>query len=143
MAAFSGKNALITVGSSPTGNPATVLLGTKWSITFKTDELDITTFETLGFGDWTNGLIDADISFDAFWDSANDPHASPPGLMPGRFQYIRINVDVAQGGLGSYVFTRALVCTVNVDAEVRGLVKFSVTAKNAAGITGATPPTYA
>lgn len=135
MAAFSGKFARITVDGLN-------LIATRWSINFKADELDTSQFRTAGSGDWRGGVQDADISFDAFWDSLVDPHATPPNLRPGTTHQIILNPSIGDVPGSAYIFETAFCFTVMVDAEVRGLVKYSVTARNAAGRLGGSRWTY-
>lgn len=144
--AFSAKNARILYSTN------TWLLATKWTINVKVDELDYSNFESQGYTVYTGGLWDADISFDAFVDGGGtDPFSTgavlTPGNVVGPFKFYLANTTAA-ASVGNNVvvpptslpnfwsFPSLFIATVNMDTEVRGFVRYSVTAKpGAAGWT--------
>lgn len=120
MATYAGKRARVQVNGSN-------LCATKWSVTNKVDELDVTCFEGNGFAAYDAGVYDADITFDAFWEY--NVHAAPPLLVAGANAVIRLYIDYGALAGTYFNFPTALLTNVTVDAEVRGMVKYSVTAK--------------
>lgn len=127
MAAIAGWNGSLSVGG-------TTLPVTRWNISWKTDALEVTTMETTGPGTlmtplsaFTPGITDMDISFDAIWDTTVDPIvSSPPNLRPGT----RItSMTVSLAGGTSWTFTNVLLTDLNMDDEVRGIVKYTCSGK--------------
>lgn len=141
MPAFSARNARIIFDGS-------ALLGLKWTINAKVDEIDVSSFESEGYVDYIGGLWEADVSFDAI-------HPGGPSavttLYPGRVStgvfyldagtakavYNNAVADIPPGFTTSsaaqgrfFSFPYLLITSVSVDAEVRGFVRLSVTAKN-------------
>ena len=127
----------------------------KWTIGVRVDELDVATFEDLGFTNYEDGLMDADIAVDAFWSIAQNvngmqpPNGSatvstaPPLIYPGAVLtynafYVKGAGQGAANGLGQtggeasvyfYFPTIKIFSAVN-DAEVRNTLNVSFTAKN-------------
>ncbi len=158
MSAYSARNARVTVTSA--GAVTTNLMATKWTVNMKVDELDVSNFEGFGYVDYIPGLWEADISFDAIWGSgaaAVVPTASlggttalsaaaeqplvPPIFYPGTYTGIRLFMDsgratdpagaaMASNDATAWSFPKCLICSASHDAEVRGFIKYSITAKN-------------
>jgi len=119
---LSAKNAQVRIGTS-------VLTAKKWSVTPKTDALDITNFEGVGYGDYIGGIIDADISIEFDWDSAADSYANPPNLAPTAIVGpVKLYVNTTASAFWN--FPLALVVEAPQNAEVRGLITGSVTMKS-------------
>lgn len=134
MPAFSARNARIHFDG-------VYLLGLKWTVNAKVDELDVSNFEGEGYVDYIGGLWEADISFDAIHHGGA---VAATTLFPGRicsgtfyldagtakavYNNAVTETSVAPGR--AFTFPSLLVTSVNVDAEVRGFVRLSVTAKN-------------
>jgi hypothetical protein len=134
MAFYSAKNARVQINGSN-------LFAMRWTITAKTDDLDVTNFESGGFGIYFGGIMDADITFDAVWDSVQDPFANPPTIQPaailgngqtGAGATVKFFLDWINLGV-FWSFSGILVTSVTQDTDVRGFIKFSVAAKNATG----------
>ena len=139
MSAFAGKNARITIGGISN------LTGTKWSINIKADDLDVTNFESPiffpAFGATTarayecvGGIIEADISFDAVFDSVTTPFSSPPALYSGTTVLITLDPDRNNIAITTFAGTM-LVVNVMTDASVRGIVTYSVSGKFTGSVT--------
>lgn len=128
MGAVAGYLARVRINS-------TNLRASRWSVAWKVDEFDTTTFENFGMGQYTPGLLDFDISFDAFYDPLDNPFQPALSLQPGLYASLQIIYD--KTGLlstGTWVFPNVLLCTVNNDTSPRDVIRFSVTAK-ASGYT--------
>ncbi len=132
MAGFSAKNARVQING-------TTLTANKWMVTAKTDELDISNFETVVgnnvYADYTFGLAECEVQVEAIWDAANNPHTAPPSITAGstisnlRLYLDKINLAV----FWSFPVFQIFTCTT--DAEVRGIVKYTFTGKNKGAFT--------
>lgn len=126
-AGFSAKNARVYING-------TYLSATKWMVSTKTDELDITNFETTAadnvYADYTFGVKEAEVSVEAVWDASHNPHNSPPNIKSGSvLTNVRLYLDATN--LSSYwSFPSFQVFTVSTDAEIRGIVKYTFSGKN-------------
>jgi hypothetical protein len=134
MAFFSAKNARVQINGAN-------LFAMRWTITVKTDDLDVTNFETGGFGTYFGGIIDADITCDAVWDSVQDPFNNPPAIQPavilgngqvGAGATVKFFLDFVNLGV-FWSFAGILITSVTQDTDVRGFIKYSFSAKNAGG----------
>lgn len=124
MAVYSGKFARIQIGGVN-------LTSTRWTVNCKVDALDITTQSDLGYGRYQGGVMDADISFEAFWDGTNNPF-NVPSLKPNSTVAITIFVDrvnLPNAATQTFIFPEVFVESVSTDAEVRGMVKYTVSGK--------------
>ena len=127
-AGFSAKNARVNIGAKN-------LSATKWTVNVKTDELDISNFETATpgsnlYADYTFGLQEAEVSVDAVWDGNNDPHSDPPNITAGGvLTNLKLYLDFVNL-TNFWLFPSFQIFTVSVDADVRGIVKYSFTGKN-------------
>ena len=132
MAAISGWEGQVLIGG------ATVLPVTRWNVSWKADAIDVTTMATgtgavLGnlsspVSAWEVGITDMDCSFDAVWDMTMDPiGSSPPALRAGNL--IRASFFLSQANNIAYTFTRVRITEVNIDDEIRGVVKYTVSGK--------------
>lgn len=135
MPAFSARNARISL-------EGVNLLGLKWTVNAKVDEVDVSSFESYGYADYIGGLWEADISFDAIH---NGGVTALTNLYPGRItvspsyfyldagtslQVYNNAVTIASAANGRrFIFASLLISSVSVDAEVRSFVRLSVTAK--------------
>ena len=158
--AFSARNSRIAInGQGLALNPPSISSGTflyarKWTIGIRVDDLDVATFEDYGFANHEDGLMDADISFDGFWDARVDgaglngslnAATAPPVLYPGAllsnsFYFIKGSGDNSalnnQLGVGAinygaaYYFPLHKLFSCTVDAGVRDTLNISYTARN-------------
>jgi hypothetical protein len=140
MAAFrplSAKNAKVRI-STFVGTTETINVYTakKWSVNPTADELDTTNFEGDGFGDRIAGILDAEFTVDADWDSNNNNYLDPPDIVPGAEIFnVKLFLDGDEPISMTtdprfWFFPSALVLSVPSNAEVRGLLTISFTAKN-------------
>lgn len=133
VAGFSAKNARVQVNG-------TNLSAIKWMVTAKTDELDISNFETTTpdniFADYTFGLQEAEVQVEAIWDANADPHANPPNIIAGgTITNLKLFLDKVNFASRCWTFPSFQIFTVTVDAEVRGIVKYTFTGKNKGAYT--------
>lgn len=123
MAAISARKARVTIGG-------TNLLATKWTVEIKSDEIDVTNFESGGFADYMTTYVDAMVTVDAFYDPANNPHGDPPNILTGNIledvELWTKTTIVAE----NFSFPLLLVLSCTVDAAVRDAVRISFTGRN-------------
>ena len=124
--AFSARNSRVFVnGSVP-------LLARSWDIGVRVDELDVATFEDLGFTNYEDGLMDADISVSGFWSIYQDVNGkrppngaqvagvAPPLIYPGTvLTYNYFFIKGAESGLGGVPANLLGSGTPNGAANVR------------------------
>jgi hypothetical protein len=151
--AFSARNSRVILNNSVN------MLARSWSIGVRVDELDVATFEDLGFTNYEDGLMDADIAVDAFWsvyqnvngvrppDGTSTSGTAPPLIYPGTvIPYCYFFIKGAESGLGgvpanqlgltngaanvNFFFPQIKVFTAAHSADVRNTVNVSWTAKN-------------
>lgn len=124
--AFSGKNARVSLQLYGDG-ATTFLTGVKWTAHMRADELDVTNFNTVGQGDYVAGVHDFDFSMEGTWE--NNIHASPPAILPGNVYTLTVYVDIVNAVGRTFSSANFQVFDVSVDAEVRGIVKYSISGK--------------
>ena len=157
MKALSGYRGRVMIQSSSSVTSAdTSILATKWSLTYKTELQDCSTFEevtgTSGSSVGANtpisryvaSMTDMDVSIDAFYDVNN---GWMPTLRPGTEMkavlYInkpssegsgnKATTNVADNSTERKVSINFIIENVTYDVEVRGVVKFSLTGKVSGG----------
>ncbi len=116
-----------------------------WSVNTKTDDADVTSFESGGFEEWLSNVgnagagyvtspgnytvLGADISVEAFWDASKNPISSVGVLkiVPGTL--ISLGLYINRVLNRRWTFPSVKVSTASVDAEVKGGVKFNFSGK--------------
>lgn len=127
----SAKNSRVAVGG-------TAMKKSTWELTLRGDDLDTTTFESLGIEQGTIGIVGIDWSMGANWDAQANNLDNPPGLYPrddlGDVKFYTNTVDNVFWDL-----PQSRVLSSKNGAEVRGLVTFSTDGKlNGAGYSNPT-----
>lgn len=131
MAVYSGKFAQITIGGIN-------LTSTRWTVNCKVDALDITTQKDIGMGRYQGGVMDTDVSFEAFWDGTNNPFNVPdlrPNSTVGPVTIFIDSLNLPNAATNTFIFPELFIESVSTDAEVRGMVKYTVSAKTVDGYT--------
>jgi hypothetical protein len=121
---LSAKNAQVRIG-------AFVYVARKWVITPTGEELDITNFEGGGFADRLVGILDCEIMVDADYDSqaALSNFNNPPNIVIGAvLSTIKLYLNLTSG-TQFWLFPSAIVTTTPMNADVRGKLELSFTAK--------------
>ncbi len=121
-AIYSGKNARVFV------SPNTFLEGTKWTITDKVEEADLTCFELPRFPTLFPSRRDCEISIEGFW--ADDLASYPPHFKAGEIISLKIWIDSVNLPNRYFRFSQVFVLSVTTEAEARGMVKVILTGKN-------------
>lgn len=103
---------------------------TRWSVDWKVEDFDTTTFENFDVGIYTPGLNDFTVSFDAFWDTADNPFNAPLSIVPGETIRLRIQFDKSLDLTpAAWEFQRVLVVDCRSEGAVRDVVRLSFLGK--------------
>ncbi len=121
MSFYSGKFARVQVDSSQ------YLCNVKWSITSRVDELDRYCSTDDGWGMWMGGVVGADVNIEGYWE--DNIHEDPPGLVVNHYITLDIWPDFVNLNAKKFTFPKFLISHLTVDAEVRGLVKYTISGK--------------
>lgn len=130
MPAISGHHARVIIGN-------TNWRASRWSVDWKVDDFDTTTFENFDVGIYTPGISDFTLSLDAFWDTSENPFAAPLSLIPGETVYVTIQFDKdATLTAAEYQFPNVLVVDFRTEGSVRDVLRCSLTGKVSAYTEG-------
>jgi len=120
---FAGKTASIV------WNSVTLPLS-QWSMTLKSEAVDVTNFNSGGFKESIDGLSEAEIT-------ASGPYSGAPlGVTPGQRAALTVNVN-SIGPVG-FTFTTAQCTQGKISADVKGAVQCEYTFVSSGTITLAT-----
>ncbi len=122
MSFYSGKFARVRI------NGVTNLASVKWTLLSKVEEVDDSSFEDAPFTRVRPALKSAELTIDGFWEE--DIHQNPPDLSPGQYITVELFPDAIQLPGRRYYFPLVLVCSLSIDAEVRGIVKYTLSGKS-------------
>ncbi len=156
MAAISGWSGRVRIQNlnAALHSGGVLMPATRWQVTWKADALDATTFENLASvsagvsqatpqSSWLAGITDTDVSLDLLWDTTINPFiSSPPGIGPGDYSQVTLYFDTTaadkSGTTAFWLFSNCMWIDVVMDAEVRGIVKYSLTGRQ----SGASNPHF-
>lgn len=153
--ALSGYRGRVSIASTNAANAAVDnnLLATKWSLTYKTELQDCSTFEEVTGGSggaatpisrYVAALTDMEVSIDCYYDVANGwIGALRPGLELNAILYVNKAGNINYGNLNGTnvndtdedrkVTFRFIIESCTYDVEVRGVVKYSISGKVSGG----------
>lgn len=149
---FRGRVLVQAVGPTGAGvGNMIALLATKWSVTYKTELQDASSFEeTTGGADGANtpisryvqSMSDLEFNVDAYYDAVD---GIIPLLKPGAYIKLQLftnkglasGVDYAGAGDTKKFMFNAFVENLTIDTEVRGVIKYTLSGKVSGG-TGIT-----
>lgn len=142
MAGQAGYRAAVFVDTFGENNATTLLRAHRWSVDWKIDDFDTTSFINWGVGQYTGGLTDFDLAFDCFWYQADNPHSALTNhIIPGITVSIRIryapamslaqpnNNVAANTDVPGYFFNRCLVTNCHTETSVRDTIRYNFTAR--------------
>lgn len=121
MAILAGFGGRITVNG-------TVLRAHHWSVDWKVEDFDITTFENFGVGSYLPGLIDADVTFDAYYDTVDNPFSAPIAIAPGTYDALVITYIKGNAAI-TWTLPNVLCVTVHSETGVRDVIRYTYTGK--------------
>lgn len=140
---FRGRVLINAVGN----NTIVALLATKWSVTYKTELQDASSFEETTGGEfggntpisrYVQSMSDLEFNIDAYYDAID---GIIPALKPGALVTLQLFTNkglesgVNYAGAGDtkkFMFT-AFVENLTVDTEVRGVIKYTLSGKVSGG----------
>jgi hypothetical protein len=121
---LSAKNAQVRIGSY-------VFTAKSWRVNPTSDALDITNYEGGGFADFISGIIQAEFTIEADWDSAADPFANPPNIVVGAvLTNTALYTNLASPASAHWSFPSALVTETPFTAVIRETLFTTVTCKS-------------
>lgn len=131
MAIYSGRNARVTIGGA-------AFKCKKWVIETRIDELDITNFESGGYGEFTGGVTDADITLELDLDIGAST-TSLNAAIPGGFYALLCYTNSAAAPTGpnglKWSFPTALCTGGGSTAGVRETISATVKFKSSGTFT--------
>lgn len=132
MPAISTRNARVEVFIWDAG-VTVVLLATRWSVEARSDEIDVTNFETGGFAEFLPGYVEANISVDGFYEKEGTPFAyniGTPMINAGNYVGLTLYASRDAGGVDYFDFPKAFILSATGEAAVRDAARVSFTARN-------------
>lgn len=121
MPAFAGFGGRVFVNG-------TVLRAYHWSVDWRAEEFDITCFENFGVGSYLPGIQDVDLSFDAYYDSTDNPFGPPIALQAGAYDNIVIRF-VKTLATYTWTFPNVLCVSCHNETGVRDVIRYTYTGK--------------
>jgi hypothetical protein len=124
--ALSAKNATIDVNGS-------TFYGMSWECNPETDWLDVTNFESGGFGYQISDIFDCGVTIEGFWDAGNNPHEDLSYNMVAGYTMLNVTLYVDYENFNDlyWTFPYLSVQKVTVGAKIKDKVMIRVQAKNA------------
>ncbi len=129
MAFTTGYNAHVSINSM-------TLCATKFSVSTKVDEIDVTSFCDTGYASWLGGSADCDITIEGVLgtDQSEDPYnvlafRDLGDLKIGSQNVIIIYPDQTLNGGATWTFPIALLCSWSMEGSPRDTVRWTLTAK--------------
>ncbi len=108
---------------------------TKWTVDDKADEIDVTTTETDGFGQWITGVRDCEVTLELLFNSVGDPLSSAPTITVGNVMHLKLFEHFSLIPLRFWDFPLFLICGISQDIEPRGAVKINVRGRSTDSFT--------
>jgi hypothetical protein len=104
----------------------------RWRISTTADDIPAIGFEDVSdagaFDDGDTGLVTTVLSCSGYFDVINNPHNSPPGIVPGAI-LANVRFYLSKANNKFYLFPEIRVLQVEVNDELRQRVDISFTAK--------------
>lgn len=104
------------------------LASVKWTALFSAEEVDDSSFEDAPYKRVRPGMRQCELTVEGFWEAGL--HVAPPDLKAGNYVEVRIYPDAANLQNQYFYFPLVLILTLSIDAEVRGMVKYTMTGKS-------------
>lgn len=122
MAAFSGSKGKVSIGG-------TFLHASRWVITTRISEVDITVANNSGSMDFTSDLPRVDIQLELVYDTVDNPFAPPLKIVPGKkFQNMTIYFDLKAGAMPQMFIDQGLWTGFELTGSVRDAIRFNCSA---------------
>jgi hypothetical protein len=100
---------------------------TRWSVDWRVDAIDTSSFMNFGWATYDPGVVDYDISIDFIYDPVDNPGGRPI-LTPGTS--VRAVLWTVEGlAVERFFFPRMIIGDVRLDDSIRDVLRFSITGK--------------
>ncbi len=100
---------------------------TRWTVEWRVDAIDTSCLRNHGWGIYTPGVTDFDISVDCIYDTTDNPFASSGvlGIGPATTfrTFLALNEALANEGFN---FPRVLLMDVRIDDSIRDVIRYSL-----------------
>lgn len=122
LSGYAGFVEMAVVGSSLVS-----LQVTRWTVDWRVDAIDTSCLRNHGWGIYTPGVTDFDVSLDAIYDTTDDPFvpAGSLSISPGSTFRAKLSLVEANATL-VFDFPRVLVMEVRIDDSIRDVLRYSV-----------------
>ncbi len=119
---------------------AAVLRANHWTVSWKVDDFEVSTFGNKGACVYVPGMTDYTISVDGFWDTTDNPFSRSMDLTPGVYPSLSIELDKNRATTTSvWNFLVVLITEVRMDSSARDVIRLNFTAKSSASVIDQTP----
>jgi hypothetical protein len=126
MAFRSGKTVSATVA-------ATTLKVKKVTVTPKKQKLDVTTGSSSGRGEYITGIVDVDFEIEGDHNVSVDNPVSLAAINDPATDTVAVTITTTTGV--TWTLTTAFIETMQLTADVRGLVSFRITGSGSGSVT--------
>lgn len=129
MPAFSTRNARVEVGTASV--PTQRIRATRWSVEIRSDEIDVTNFETGGFAEFLPGYVEATFSVDGFWERGGFPFQQGGILVAaGNLVEVTLYAHRSTDNDDWFYFPQAFILSCAGESAVRDAARVSFTGRN-------------
>lgn len=135
MSAIAGFGGRVLIGGS-------IFRVQRWAVDWKTDNFDVTTTENNGYYNYLTGIKDADIDFDAYWDTTDNPFSAGLNIGAGTTGFnLTVRLQKTVPGSENWIFPQVLITDVRNEGSVRDVIRYSFHARYTGVLPTTTVPT--
>jgi hypothetical protein len=101
---------------------------THWTVDWRVDPIDTSTFINSGVGTYTPGVFDYDITVDFIYDTLDNAFAVKTNFTPGfdvETELFLIEGNVTQ----RFYFPKVMISNMRIDDSIRDVVRYSMTGR--------------
>ncbi len=128
MAFLAGKSGKVTAAGGATVNVKS------WKAKFVKDELDTTNTGSSGKREFQAGLQHIEFTIEAEWDASVNPFSATPFNVDS-VDTLAISLFTDGAGTANLIMPTAFVSSVDIDAPVDGIIKYTITGKSSGSYT--------
>ncbi len=100
---------------------------TRWTVEWRVDAIDTSCLRNHGWGIYTPGVTDFDVSVDCIFDTTDDPFTSGGSLSLGAGSTFRAKLSLSEAHASLFFdFPRVLLMDVRVDDSIRDVIRYSL-----------------
>lgn len=101
----------------------------RWSVDWTSDTPDVTSLESLGYEGFIGTVKELTITFDAFYDTVDNPYAGPITLIPGNYYEIFLYYDKNNMGANRWTLSPILCLSAHNETSPRDVPRYTFTGK--------------